>query len=100
MIFSRREQWLTPSFVPIRFATRYFLHQLRGDQQEELIEGEIVGLDWLTPAEARIALASRPDSDFHARCLHAAATGSRRVARALPVSDARDGAGPGRAQLV
>jgi ribonuclease/clavin/mitogillin len=51
--FAPAGEWLTPSFVPIRFATRYFLHHLRGDQQEELIEGEIVGLDWLTPAEAR-----------------------------------------------
>jgi ribonuclease/clavin/mitogillin len=46
-------EWLTPAFVPIRFATHYFLHFLRGDQQEELLEGEIIGLDWLTPAEAR-----------------------------------------------
>jgi len=51
--FEPAGQWLTPSFVPIRFATRYFLHRVRGDQQAELIEGEIVGLDWLTPAEAR-----------------------------------------------
>src|SRR6202035_5316093 len=51
--FQPAGEWLTPSFVPIRFATRYFLYQLRDDQQEELIEGEIVGLDWLTPAEAR-----------------------------------------------
>jgi glyoxylase-like metal-dependent hydrolase (beta-lactamase superfamily II)/8-oxo-dGTP pyrophosphatase MutT (NUDIX family) len=51
--FEPAGQWLTPSFVPIRFATRYFLYHLRGDQQEELIEGEIVGLDWFTPAEAR-----------------------------------------------
>ncbi|MBI2826980.1 MAG: MBL fold metallo-hydrolase [Planctomycetia bacterium] len=51
--FEPAGEWLTPSFAPIRFATRYFLHRLRGDQQEELIEGEIVGLDWLTPTEAR-----------------------------------------------
>ncbi len=51
--FEPAGQWLTPSFVPIRFATQYFLHHVRGDQQEELIEGEIVGLDWFTPAEAR-----------------------------------------------
>jgi ribonuclease/clavin/mitogillin len=51
--FEPAGQWLTPSFVPIRFATQYFLYHLRGDQQEELIEGEIVGLDWLTPAEVR-----------------------------------------------
>jgi glyoxylase-like metal-dependent hydrolase (beta-lactamase superfamily II)/8-oxo-dGTP pyrophosphatase MutT (NUDIX family) len=46
-------EWLTPSFVPIRFATHYFLHHLRHDQPVELIEGEIVALDWVTPAEAR-----------------------------------------------
>ncbi len=51
--FAPAGEWVTPSFVPIRFATQYFLHRLRGNQQEELIEGEIVGLDWLTPAEAR-----------------------------------------------
>jgi glyoxylase-like metal-dependent hydrolase (beta-lactamase superfamily II)/8-oxo-dGTP pyrophosphatase MutT (NUDIX family) len=51
--FQPAGEWLTPSFVPIRFATQYFLYHLRGDQQEELIEGEIVGLDWLTSAEAR-----------------------------------------------
>ncbi len=51
--FQSAGEWLTPEFVPIRFATRYFLHQVRGEQQEELIEGEIVGLEWLTAAEAR-----------------------------------------------
>jgi glyoxylase-like metal-dependent hydrolase (beta-lactamase superfamily II)/8-oxo-dGTP pyrophosphatase MutT (NUDIX family) len=51
--FEPAGDWLTPAFVPIRFATQYFLHRLRTEQQEELIEGEIVGLDWLTPAEAR-----------------------------------------------
>jgi ribonuclease/clavin/mitogillin len=51
--FQPAGEWLTPEFVPIRFATRYFLHHLRGDQQEELIEGEIVGLEWLTATEAR-----------------------------------------------
>ncbi len=51
--FEPAGEWLTPPFVPIRFATRYFLYYLQGDQQEELIEGEIVGLDWLTAAEAR-----------------------------------------------
>jgi ribonuclease/clavin/mitogillin len=51
--FEPAGSWLTPPFVPIRFATRYYLHHPRDDQQEELIEGEIVGLDWLTPAEAR-----------------------------------------------
>jgi glyoxylase-like metal-dependent hydrolase (beta-lactamase superfamily II)/8-oxo-dGTP pyrophosphatase MutT (NUDIX family) len=51
--FAPAGEWLTPWFAPVRFATRYFLHQVRGDQQEELIAGEIVGLDWLTPAAAR-----------------------------------------------
>lgn len=51
--FAPAGEWLTPDFLPIRFATRYFLHQLRGEQQAELIEGEIVGLDWFTAAEAR-----------------------------------------------
>jgi glyoxylase-like metal-dependent hydrolase (beta-lactamase superfamily II)/8-oxo-dGTP pyrophosphatase MutT (NUDIX family) len=51
--FQPAGEWLTPSFVPIRFATRYFLFHLRDDQAAELLEGEIVGLDWLTPAEAR-----------------------------------------------
>jgi glyoxylase-like metal-dependent hydrolase (beta-lactamase superfamily II)/8-oxo-dGTP pyrophosphatase MutT (NUDIX family) len=51
--FQPAGEWLTPSFVPIRFATRYFLYRLRGEQQDELIEGEIVGLDWFAPAEAR-----------------------------------------------
>ena len=51
--FEPAGQWLTPAFVPIRFATQYLLHHLRSDQQEELIEGEIVALDWVTPAEAR-----------------------------------------------
>ena len=46
-------EWLTPPFVPIRFQTQYFLHRVRDDQREELIEGEIVGLDWLTAADAR-----------------------------------------------
>jgi endoribonuclease LACTB2 len=51
--FKPAGDWLTPSFAPIRYATRYFLHELSDEQEPELIEGEIVGLDWLTPAEAR-----------------------------------------------
>jgi ribonuclease/clavin/mitogillin len=51
--FQPAGNWLTPAFVPIRFATQYFVHVLHDDQREELIEGEIVGLEWLTPAEAR-----------------------------------------------
>ncbi len=45
--------WVTPAFSPIRFATQYFLYRVTDDQQEELLQGEIVGLDWLTAAEAR-----------------------------------------------
>ena len=51
--FAFAGHWVTPKSSPIRFATRYFLHHVRGDQQENLIEGEIIGLDWLRPAEAR-----------------------------------------------
>lgn len=51
--FESAGDWLTPAFVPIRFRTSYYLHRVRDDQQEELIEGEMVGLEWLSPAEAR-----------------------------------------------
>jgi len=51
--FQPAGEWVTPTFSPIRYATRYFLYRLRSQQHEELVEGEIVGLDWLTPAEAR-----------------------------------------------
>jgi glyoxylase-like metal-dependent hydrolase (beta-lactamase superfamily II)/8-oxo-dGTP pyrophosphatase MutT (NUDIX family) len=51
--FEPAGEWLTPAGLPIRFQTSYFLYRVRDDQQAELIEGEIVGLDWLTPAEAR-----------------------------------------------
>ncbi len=44
--------WITPS-GPIRFDTLYFLVQHRGPQTPELIPGELVGLDWLHPHEAR-----------------------------------------------
>lgn len=45
--------WVTPAFSTIRFATQYLLHHVRSDQREELMDGEIVGLDWLRPSEAR-----------------------------------------------
>ncbi len=47
--------WITPPFSPIRFHTRYYLHQYEGPRIEEVesADGEIVGLDWLHPAEAR-----------------------------------------------
>jgi ribonuclease/clavin/mitogillin len=51
--FAPAGEWLTPASLPIRFQVSYFLYHVRDDQQEELIEGEIVGLDWLTAAEAR-----------------------------------------------
>ncbi|MBL9122095.1 MAG: MBL fold metallo-hydrolase [Planctomycetaceae bacterium] len=52
--FQPAGEWLTPPISAIRFATRYFLYRL-GDvqQEEELIEGEITALDWVTAAEAR-----------------------------------------------
>ena len=51
--FETAGEWLTPASSPIRFATRYFLYQLADDQQEELIEGEVIALNWFTAAEAR-----------------------------------------------
>lgn len=51
--FEPAGEWLTPPFVPIRFSTRYFLYRLTDGQQEELIDGEIIALEWLTPVEAR-----------------------------------------------
>lgn len=51
--FAFAGKWVTPSFSKIRFATQYFLYQLSDGQREDLIEGEIVGLDWFTAEEAR-----------------------------------------------
>ncbi len=47
--------WLTPQWAPKRFFTRYFMIHHTGPRYEEVLdaEGEIVGLDWLHPAEAR-----------------------------------------------
>lgn len=48
--------WVTPAFSPIRFRTNYFLVRHHGPRYERLepeTNGEIVGLDWLTPREAR-----------------------------------------------
>lgn len=47
--------WVTPPFSPIRFHTRYYIHKHRGEHYEEVIEGEIMGLDWLNPGKARHA---------------------------------------------
>lgn len=45
--------WVTPEFSKIRFATHYFLHRIRGDHDEDLVEGEIVHLRWFTAKAAR-----------------------------------------------
>lgn len=45
--------WITPPPGPIRFDTLYFLYQHQNGQEPELIPGELVGLDWLHPTEAR-----------------------------------------------
>jgi len=45
--------WVTPRFSKVRFHTQFFLHQMRADQREEVIEGEIVDLHWVEPREAR-----------------------------------------------
>lgn len=51
--FEEVAHWITPPPMPIRFDTRYYLFRHEGGQEPELIEGELVGLDWLHPAEAR-----------------------------------------------
>lgn len=51
--FEGAGHWVTPEPSPIRFDTNYFLYHFPGGQQEELIEGEFLGLDWLHPMDAR-----------------------------------------------
>lgn len=51
--FAPAGAWLTPGQSPIRFDTRYFLAHHPPGQREELIEGELVSLDWFQPHEAR-----------------------------------------------
>lgn len=53
--FALAGEWITPKWSPIRFHTQYFLYRHNGPCEEEVIEpdGEIVGLDWLSPADAR-----------------------------------------------
>jgi len=51
--FEPAGKWITPAASPIRFNTRYFLYRHSGDPSEELIEGELIALDWMTPDEAR-----------------------------------------------
>jgi 8-oxo-dGTP pyrophosphatase MutT (NUDIX family) len=77
--FEPAGEWLTPEFVPIRFQTRYFLHRVRRDQREELMEGEIVGL---------------------ARGLHPAAACRRGPSARVAAVAARHRAHTRRAQLV
>lgn len=47
--------WITPPISPIRFHTHYFLCEYHGPRSESVLDedGEIVGLDWLAPGEAR-----------------------------------------------
>lgn len=45
--------WVTPPFVPIRFDTRYYICRDPGDRAPELLPGEMVDLQWVTPGEAR-----------------------------------------------
>jgi ribonuclease/clavin/mitogillin len=49
-------KWVTPPFSPIRFHTNYYLYRYSGPRYESVepeTNGEIVGLDWMTPREAR-----------------------------------------------
>jgi len=45
--------WVTPPFVPIRFDTNYYQYHYQGSWHPELIEGEMVDLQWMTPVDAR-----------------------------------------------
>ena len=45
--------FLTPETSPIRFHARYYLVRQQQAAGEELIAGEIVGLDWMRPSDAR-----------------------------------------------
>jgi endoribonuclease LACTB2 len=54
--FTDAGTWITPPSVPIRFHTHYFMtraHRTAEVELDELNRGEIAGIDWLTPAEAR-----------------------------------------------
>ena len=47
--------WITPAFSPKRFHTQYLLYRYEGERYQEVFEpdGEIVGLEWFDPGEAR-----------------------------------------------
>ena len=45
--------WVTPPFVPIRFHTNYYIYQSHGTWEPEVVEGEMVDLKWVSPADAR-----------------------------------------------
>ncbi len=51
--FEEVAHWITPNLSPIRFDTFYFLVRHTSGQEPELIEGELVGMDWMHPSEAR-----------------------------------------------
>jgi len=51
--FEHAGVWVTPAWSPIRFDTRYFLYRYDREQRPELIAGELVGLEWWHPTEAR-----------------------------------------------
>ena len=52
-MFTPAGLWVTPPMSPIRFHTRYYMVRHEGHRYEEVIEGEIMGLDWLRPHTAR-----------------------------------------------
>lgn len=51
--FEEAGVWVTPASSPIRFDTQYFLYHLEDGQEEKVFGGEITGLDWFTPHQAR-----------------------------------------------
>lgn len=51
--FAAAGYWVTPAYSPIRFSTRFYMYRYEGPYEGRCCGGEIVGLDWLRPADAR-----------------------------------------------
>lgn len=51
--FHEAGAWVTPPFSKIRFDTQYYLYRFDMGHEPELIEGELDGLEWLEPRDAR-----------------------------------------------
>lgn len=51
--FEPAGRWVTPIIAPVRFDTQYFIYRHDGPDAVCHAGGEIIGLDWLTPSDAR-----------------------------------------------